>query len=87
MVWISIFAGAKCAVTFWGSIKTAASEYLKKGTDSDRQATSLIVNGGHYMTTGHFITCLLYIKDVLDVKNYFGWSFLSFKVSPLRRRS
>jgi hypothetical protein len=32
----------------------------------------MIVNGGHYMTRGHVILCLLYIKMHRNVKKYFG---------------
>lgn len=42
--------------------------------------TSLIVNGGHYMTRGHVIVRMLYIKDVPDVKNYFGTGRGPFRV-------
>lgn len=38
------------------------------------------MNGGHYMTRGHVIVCLLYIKDVPDVKNYFGTGRGPFRV-------
>jgi hypothetical protein len=30
------------------------------------------MNGGHYLTKGHVILCLLYIKTSKDVKKYFG---------------
>ena len=30
------------------------------------------MNGGHYMTKGHIILCLLYSKTSKDVKKYFG---------------
>jgi len=30
------------------------------------------MNGGHYMTKGHIVSCLLYIKTSKDVKKYFG---------------
>jgi hypothetical protein len=29
------------------------------------------MNGGHYLTKGHVILCLLYIKTSKDVKKYF----------------
>ncbi len=51
---------------------TAVSEYFNWGTDSDRKETTLIVNGGHYMTKGHVVLCLLYIRMRRNVKNYFG---------------
>ena len=38
------------------------------------------MNGGHYMTRGHVIVRMLYIKDVPDVKNYFGTGRGSFRV-------
>jgi hypothetical protein len=38
------------------------------------------MNGGHYLTKGHVILCLLYIKDVPDVKNYFGTGRGPFRV-------
>jgi hypothetical protein len=50
----------------------AASEYFNQGTDSDRGETPLIVNDGHYMTRGHVVLCLLYIRMRRNVKKYFG---------------
>jgi len=47
------------------------------------------MNGGHYLTKGHVILCLLYIKTSKDVKKYFGTlekPFLSCK-RPLAERS
>ena len=38
------------------------------------------MNGGHYMTRGHVIVRMLYIKDVPDVKNYFGAGRGPFRV-------
>lgn len=73
MFWTPVFAGVTLAVTFYGSIKTAASEYSSiRAQIRTAKETSLIVNGGHYMTRGHVIVRMLYIKDVPDVKNYFG---------------
>jgi hypothetical protein len=65
---------------FTGASKPPLRNIFNKGTDSDRQETSLIVNGGHYMTRGHVILRMLYIKDVPDVKNYFGTGRGPFRV-------
>jgi hypothetical protein len=62
--------------------KTAASEYLQfKVQIRTAKEMSLIVNGGHYMTRGHVILCLLYIKmhrmsrNILNPKeNRFGYA-------------
>jgi hypothetical protein len=58
--------------TFYAIAKTAAVDYLQQGTASERQETLPIMNNGHYMTKGHVIACLLYIKTQSDVKKYFG---------------
>jgi len=65
---------------FTGASKPPLRNIFNKGTDSDRRETSLIVNGGHYMTRGHVIVRMLYIKDVPDVKNYFGTGRGPFRV-------
>jgi hypothetical protein len=75
MFWTLAFAGVTLATAFMGASKPPLRDIrniFNKGTDSDRQETSLIMNGGHYMTRGHAIVSMLYIKDVPDVKNYFG---------------
>jgi hypothetical protein len=68
------------AVTFYGSTKTAASEYLQiRAQIRTAKETSLIVNGGHYMTRGHVILCLLYLK-----KRRMSRNILELKREPFR---
>jgi hypothetical protein len=55
--------------TFCESAKTAAMGYLQSRTDSEHQETPPIMNGGHYMTRGHVIAYLLYIKKRLMSRN------------------
>lgn len=58
---------------FCESAKTAAAEYLQTREQIlNILETPPIMNGGHYMTKGHVILCLLYIKTSKDVKKYFG---------------
>jgi hypothetical protein len=51
---------------------TSAAEYLQLGHRFGPRGDVMIVNGGHYMTRGHVILCLLYIKMHRNVKKYFG---------------
>jgi len=80
MFWIPAFAGVTLGGLITKPSKPPLRNIINKGTDSDRQETSLIMNGGHYMTRGHVIVRMLYIKDVPDVKNYFGTGRGPFQV-------
>jgi hypothetical protein len=56
--------------TFCESAKTAAAEYLQiREQILNILETPPIMNGGHYLTKGHVISCLLYIKTSLMSRN------------------
>jgi len=52
------------------------------GTDPDRQETSLIVNGGQYMTNGHITMCSPYINIRLMSRIIFQGKGTDFKSVP-----
>jgi hypothetical protein len=54
--------GRRLKQLFSGASKPSLRNIFNKETDSDRRETSLIVNGGHYMTRGHVILRTIYIK-------------------------
>jgi len=56
--------------TFCKSAKTAATEYLQtREQNLNILETPSIMNGGHYLTKGHIILCLLYSKTCLMSRN------------------
>jgi hypothetical protein len=55
---------------YYESAKTAAAEYLQTREQIlNILETPPIMNGGHYLTKGHIILCLLYIKKSLMSRN------------------
>jgi hypothetical protein len=71
--------------TFCESAKTAAAEYLQTREQIlNILETPPIMNGGHYLTKGHIILCLLYIKTSLMSRNILepGKTVLSAANSP-----
>jgi len=77
--------------TYYELSKTAAAEYLQTREQIlNIQGTPPVMNGGHYLTIGHIILCLHYIKTCLMSRNILEPEenrFLSYKQPLAESRS